>query len=85
MTKSDVGQRKQAYAACVEGRSPASQQHKQYYNRPTQSGNNVNWIGEACHPVQIKAEQMQLVEMDADHWKTWVHQRLSTRWVSRER
>jgi hypothetical protein len=28
--------------------------------------------------VWLAAEQVQLVEMDADYWKTWVHQRLVT-------
>jgi phage terminase large subunit GpA-like protein len=75
------------YAFCRESGEPfrpaagrgASQQHRQWYNRPTQGGaSTVNWLGEASHAVWLAAEQVRLVEMDADYWKTWVHQRLVT-------
>jgi hypothetical protein len=56
----------------------ASQQRNQYYNRPTQTGSIVKFIGEAFHANWLPAEQLYLLESDADHWKTWVHQRLST-------
>jgi hypothetical protein len=56
----------------------AAQQHRQWYNRPTKTGSIVKQIGEGFHMNYIRAEQLLLVEVDADHWKTWVHQRLST-------
>src|SRR5215203_1162071 len=56
----------------------AAQQHHQYYNRPTTTGNVVKHIGEGFHGSWLVAEQLYLVEVDADHWKSWVHQRLST-------
>jgi hypothetical protein len=74
------------YAFCREsgdrfrpaiGRGVA-QQHRQWYNRPTQTGSIVRYIGEGFHGNWLPAEQLLLLEVDSDHWKTWVHQRLST-------
>ncbi|MBC7852923.1 MAG: phage terminase large subunit family protein, partial [Pirellulaceae bacterium] len=56
----------------------ATQQRKQNYNRPNQQGGNVAVIGQGFHLNLQKAEQLFLVEVDADFWKTWVHQRLGT-------
>ncbi len=56
----------------------AAQQHRQWYNRPTRTGAIVKDIGEGFHVNYLRAERLFLVEVDADHWKTWVHQRLST-------
>jgi hypothetical protein len=56
----------------------AAQQHRQWYNRPTQTGAIVKHIGEGFHGNWLPAEQLYLLEIDADHWKSWVHQRLST-------
>jgi hypothetical protein len=56
----------------------ASQQRSQWYNRPTQTGSVCKFIGEGYHANQLEAEQLLLLEIDADHWKTWVHQRLAT-------
>jgi hypothetical protein len=38
----------------------------------------VKYIGEGCHGNWLPAERLLLLEVDSDHWKTWVHQRLST-------
>jgi len=54
----------------------AGQQQRQYYNRPTQTGSIVKHIGEGYHGNWLPAEQLLLLEVDADHWKSWVHQRL---------
>ena len=56
----------------------AAQQHRQWYNRPTQTGSIVRHIGEEYHLNWLLSERLHLVEINADHWKTWVHQRLST-------
>jgi hypothetical protein len=56
----------------------AAQQHRQWYNRPTQKGLIVRHIGEGFHLSKVPAEKLQLAEVNADHWKSWVHQRLST-------
>ena len=56
----------------------ATQQRTQWYNRPTHTGSLVKHIGEGFHINWLPAERLHLVEVDADHWKTWVHQRLST-------
>lgn len=56
----------------------AAQQHNQWYNRPTKTGGIVKHVGEGFHINYLRAEKLYLVSIDADHWKTWVHQRLST-------
>ncbi|MFN0054696.1 MAG: terminase gpA endonuclease subunit, partial [Planctomycetales bacterium] len=56
----------------------AAQQRQQWYNRPTQTGSLVKHIGEGFHLNRLRPEKLLLAEIDADHWKTWVHQRLST-------
>jgi len=56
----------------------AGQQHRQWYNRPKRSGSIVKDIGEGFHMNWMPAELIHMAEVDADHWKTWVHQRLST-------
>jgi phage terminase large subunit GpA-like protein len=74
------------YAFCRETGKPylpavgrgAAQQRQQWYNRPTQTGSVVKNIGEGYHLNLLRIERLHLVEIDADHWKSWVHQRLST-------
>ncbi|MDZ4817935.1 MAG: terminase gpA endonuclease subunit, partial [Planctomycetota bacterium] len=56
----------------------AAQHRSQWYSRPTQTGNVVRHIGEGFHISWHRAEKIKFAEVDADHWKTWVHQRLST-------
>ncbi len=55
----------------------AAQQHAQWYNRPKSTGSIVKHIGEGYHFAWLRAESLHLVETDADHWKTWVHARLT--------
>jgi hypothetical protein len=74
------------YAFCRANRFPylpavgrgASQQRQQTYARPTSTGNVVRHIGENYHVNRLTNERYDLMEIDADAWKTWVHQRLST-------
>jgi phage terminase large subunit GpA-like protein len=74
------------YAFCREAGRPfhpaigrgADQQRRQWYNRPTSTGSIVKQIGEGYHVNWIPAETMYLIEVDADYWKTWAHQRLTT-------
>jgi phage terminase large subunit GpA-like protein len=56
----------------------ASQQKDRSVNFQAQTGSIVKVVGEGYRAVWLPTEQVQLVEADADHWKTWVHQRLST-------
>jgi phage terminase large subunit GpA-like protein len=75
------------YAFCREsgerfrpavGRGAAQQYARQYYHRPTQTGSVVRWIGDGQHASFLPAEQLLLLEVDSDHWKSFVHQRLTT-------
>jgi phage terminase large subunit GpA-like protein len=56
----------------------AAQQRTQWYNRPTRTGSVVKHIGEGFHLNRLRDQRLHLAEVNADHWKTWVHQRLST-------
>ncbi len=56
----------------------AAQQRQQTYNKPTQAGSVTRHIGEGFHINWLPTARLFLCEVDADHWKTWVHQRLST-------
>ncbi|MDA7504040.1 phage terminase large subunit family protein, partial [bacterium] len=56
----------------------ASQQRQQWYNRPTSTGSVVKKIGEGYHMNRLRSPRINLLEVNADHWKTWVHQRLTT-------
>jgi phage terminase large subunit GpA-like protein len=56
----------------------AAQQRQQWYNRPKSTGSIVKHIGEGFHLSRLANERLYLAEVDADHWKTWVHQRLLT-------
>jgi len=38
----------------------------------------TRYIGEGFHINWLPRENQHLVEINADHWKTWVHQRLCT-------
>jgi phage terminase large subunit GpA-like protein len=63
------------FVPCV-GRG-ASQQRQQWYNRPTQTGSTVKLIAKEFHINHLPAERLHLVEINADFWKTWTHQRLT--------
>jgi phage terminase large subunit GpA-like protein len=73
------------YAFCRESRRPyypcvgrgADQQRRQWYNRPTSTGSVVKHVGEGFHINWLATEKLHLVEIDTDHWKTWLHQRLA--------
>ena len=74
------------YAFCHQHGAPftpavgrgATQQRQQWYNRPTSTGSIVKKIGEGYHLNRIKHPRLLLAEVNADHWKSWVHQRLTT-------
>lgn len=53
-----------------------TQRRTQWYNRPTKTGSVVKHIGEGYHFNWLPNEQLYLAEVDSDHWKSWVHQRL---------
>jgi phage terminase large subunit GpA-like protein len=63
------------FQPCV-GRG-ANQQRQQIYNRPTQLTQTTKFIGRDFHINYLPTERINLVEINADYWKTWVHQRLT--------
>jgi len=56
----------------------ADQQSRQWQGRVSQTGSVVKHVGEGFSGFWLPVQQLHLLEVDADHWKTWVHQRLST-------
>lgn len=73
------------YAACREsgGLFVPTRGHgvKQYgttpYLRPKKRGGDVRYIGDEYHVSRRSADQVDLLHINADHWKTRVHERLS--------
>ncbi len=55
----------------------ATQQYGGLYHRPPRTGSMVRYIGEGYHIVKLARERIHLVEIDVDHWKSWLHARLS--------
>jgi phage terminase large subunit GpA-like protein len=56
----------------------ADQQRRQWQGKVAQTGSQVRMVGEGYHASWLPVQKLHLVEVDADHWKTWVHQRLVT-------
>ena len=61
---------------CV-GRS-AGQQRSLVYRHPKATSATIKLVGEEFHIVWLKADAMHVVEVNADYWKSWVHQRFRT-------
>lgn len=55
-----------------------SQVRAQSYRRPKTTGSIVRHIGEDYHISRVKDARVDLVEVNADAWKSWLHERLST-------
>ncbi|MGL4464762.1 MAG: terminase gpA endonuclease subunit [Planctomycetia bacterium] len=51
---------------------------KARYAAPKSVGDLVAKIGRRWHLARQRAEKIKLAEFDADHWKSWLHARLST-------
>lgn len=55
----------------------AGQDRHRFYHRPKKTGPVVVKIGEGYHISRLQAKRTYLVEVDADFWKSWVHERLT--------
>lgn len=60
----------------------AGQMRSARYNQPKQTGAVVKLIGDAYHISQLKDKRtravVELVEINADRWKSWGHARIAT-------
>jgi len=56
----------------------ATQPRRHGVPRGTAIGSTVREVGEGFNVCWLPAEQIHRMEVDADHWKTWVQQRLRT-------
>lgn len=64
------------YRPCV-GRG-TSQLRGQRYHQPRTTGNIVKHVGDRYHAVWMAEQKLHQFEIDVDHWKGWVHERLAT-------
>jgi len=55
----------------------AGQQTRAFYNRPKRTGASVKHIGEGYHVAWLPKWQVFVVEVNADHWKSFLHERLA--------
>ncbi|MDD5658066.1 MAG: phage terminase large subunit family protein, partial [Elusimicrobia bacterium] len=55
----------------------AGQEAARNYNRPKNTGSTVKLIGDGYHVVRLKGAPTWVVEVDADHWKSWLCGRLT--------
>jgi phage terminase large subunit GpA-like protein len=55
-----------------------SQERDRYYRQPKSTGSVVVKLGDNYHWVKLAGSGVLLVEYNADHFKSWVHERLRT-------
>lgn len=55
----------------------AGQRGGSRYNRPAKAAGNVKHVGDGWHVEFTPDERCYRMEVDADHWKSWLHARLS--------
>jgi phage terminase large subunit GpA-like protein len=75
-----------AYAFCEESGTRflpskgfgAGQDQSRSYREVKTTGSIVVQIGEGYHVVRLEGRQTFLVEVNADYWKSWTHERLQT-------
>jgi len=55
----------------------ATQQRDRTYRAPTRKTNQIRLIGDEYHITRIQKHRVLLVHVNADHWKTQVHERFA--------
>lgn len=60
---------------CCQGQG-VGQHERRKYSHPTKSGGQVFHIGERYFVSRFAKERVHVVQLDTDHWKSWVHDRL---------
>ena len=58
------------------GQGISQQNRRQKYNHPKKTGNVVKVLGDQYHIDWFPQQGVFVVEMNADYWKSWLHQRL---------
>lgn len=56
----------------------ATQHGSTRYQKPKKKQKTILHIGEEYHIVASPKDRCHILHADADHWKSWIHQRLST-------
>ena len=56
----------------------ASQEARGTYHRPARAGKTVRLLGEEYHVQRDRAEKVLVLQVNADHWKSFVWRRLET-------
>lgn len=52
------------------------QQSGKFYRHPMKKGRTIVRIGEEYHIARLATERVDLVHINADYWKSWLHRRL---------
>jgi phage terminase large subunit GpA-like protein len=72
----NFGRASETYVCC---RGAGAGQHAaRKYQHPTRKGATVVMLGDRYHVAKQPTARVHVVELDADHWKSWVHERLQT-------
>lgn len=53
------------------------QHHERRYSQPKQRNKSIRAIGDRFFLSRNRSQRVWLVELDADHWKSWLHDRLA--------
>ncbi len=56
----------------------SGQQSNHNYQRPKGAGSQTIWTGDGCHVSRLEVEGVDLVEANADFWKSFLHARIAT-------
>ena len=52
-------------------------QNQKKYADPREGNRNIRYVGERDHIAWLDTERCNIVEIDVDHWKSFIHSRLS--------
>lgn len=60
---------------CCQGQG-VGQHERRKYAQPTRAGGQVLAIGSRYFVTRFPKERVHVVQLDTDHWKSWIHDRL---------
>lgn len=60
---------------CCQGQG-VGQHERRKYTHPSKSGGTVIYIGQRYFVTRFAKERVHVVQLDTDHWKSWIHDRL---------
>lgn len=63
------------HATKGQGTEQRTEQRGGSYVRPRTMSENILFVGDGMHIAWQPTKDIRLVELDSDHWKTWLHER----------